>query len=457
MKRRTEFLPPHLFPLPKGERMKVRGIMVLLPLLGVMLQGVGYAQEVLTLDQAVEMALKQNREVLAQEERVGKVEGLKTESRSSFFPQLTLNAGYERVGNVPSAQIPVGAAGTQTIQLGNADNIDTSLDLEQVLFSWGRLASTYRAREFERQAEVAELHRVQSEVVYQVSEIFYQTLQAKELWQVKQKGYERAQDHERISESRYQQGLISRFEWLRTQSHTRSFRPQVIEAEHAYKRALLRFQERVGLPLEETVELSGDLKQRHELPSFEAVLQQSLVERPEFHRLEAQSQVLRQSVHATKAKNRPSLLGRAHWGYQYPAPDFEQKFEDNWSVGAAIEFPLFDGFGVSGKVDSLRSEMAEIDLRELQLKDRVWLEIRESLDRIEEGLALVEAREEEVQVAEEALKIAEASFKEGIVSNADVLDSQLTLDEAEVAALAAGSQYQIATAAFYKAIGGGIP
>jgi outer membrane protein TolC len=413
-----------------------------------------YAQQVLTLDQAVEMALKQNREVLAQEERVGKMEGLKTESRSNFFPQLSLQAAYERVGNVPSAQIPAGAAGTQTIELGNADNIDTSLELEQVIFSWGRLASAYRAREFERQAEVAELHRVQSEVVYQVSEIFYQTLQAKELWQVKQKGYERAQDHERIAESRYQQGLISRFEWLRTQSHTRSFKPQVIEAEHAYKRALLRFQERMGLSLEETIELSGDLKQRHELPSFEESLQQSWVERPEFHRLEAQSQGLRQSVRATKAKNRPSLLGRAHWGYQYPAPDFEERFEDNWSVGAAVEFPLFDGFGVSGKVDSLRSEMAEVDLRELQLKDRVWLEIRESLDRIEEGLALVEAREEEVKVAQEALKIAETSFKEGVVSNADVLDSQLTLDEAEVAALAAHSQYQVATATFYKATGG---
>src|SRR3989338_1831114 len=95
-----------------------------------------HAQEVLTLDQAVEMALKQNREVLAQEERVGKVEGLKKESRSSFFPQLTLHAGYERVGNVPSAQIPAGAAGTQTIELGNGDNIDTSLELEQVIFSW---------------------------------------------------------------------------------------------------------------------------------------------------------------------------------------------------------------------------------------------------------------------------------------------------------------------------------
>ncbi len=418
-----------------------------------------YAQQVLTLDQAVEIALKQNREVLVQEEHIGKAEGLKKESRSSFFPQLSFNAAYERLGEVSSAEIPLvgptGGVSAQKVEFGNADNVDTSLELEQVLFSWGRLASSYRAREFERQAEVAELHRVQSEVIYQVSEIFYQTLQAKELWEVKQKGYERAQDHERIAESRYKQGLISRFEWLRTQSHTRSFKPQVIEAEHAYRRALLRFRELVGLPLGESVELAGDLKQQQKLPDFEEALQQSLAERPEFHRGAAQSQALRQSVRATRAKNRPSLLARAHYGYQYPAPNFEAKFDDNWSAGAVIEFPLFDGWGVSGEVDSLRSEIAEVDLRQWQLKDQIWLEIRESMDRIEEGLALIEAREEEVQVAQDALKIAETSFKEGVVSNADILDSQLTLDEAEVAALAAWSQYQVAVAAFHKAIGGG--
>lgn len=413
------------------------------------------AQRILTLDQAIDLALDQNREVVAQEYRLRGVEGLRKESRAGFWPQLTFRAAYERIGEVSSAKLPaIGATPAQTIELGQRDNVDASVGFEQVLFSWGRILSTYRAKEYEREAEVAALHAIRSEVAYRTAEAFYRALQARELWRVKQKGYERAQDHERIAADRHSQGLIPRFEWLRTKSHTSSFKPQVIEAEHAYRRALLRFQETIGLPLDEPIALEGDFRSPQSVEDFDHAYARSLRERPEFHRLMAKKEALSQLVKATRAELRPSLLAKASYRYQFPAPNFEERFDDNWSVGAAIEFPLFNGFATSGRVDLLKAEIAEIDIEKLQLKDRVWLEVRESLDRVEEGWELIEARQEELSVAQEALKIAEVSFKEGVVPNSDVLDSQLALDEAEVALLDAWARYQIAVAAFKRATGG---
>ena len=88
-----------------------------------------------------------------------------------------------------------------------------------------------------------------------------------------------------------------------------------------------------------------------------------------------------------------------------------------------------------------QAEIAEIDIRE-----RIKLEVRQSVSSIRDSVVLIETQSENIKQAEEGLRLAEVGYKNGVNTQLEVMDTQMALDTASKNYVQSLYQYNLAKA-----------
>ncbi|MCS7190617.1 MAG: TolC family protein, partial [Fimbriimonadales bacterium] len=93
----------------------------------------------LTLDEAIQLALRNNRAVQISERNLEKSRNAVREARGNALPQLQGNATYTRFDRVATARF-----GPQPIRLGNIENRTARITLTQVIDISGIVSTAIR-------------------------------------------------------------------------------------------------------------------------------------------------------------------------------------------------------------------------------------------------------------------------------------------------------------------------
>lgn len=161
-------------------------------------------------------------------------------------------------------------------------------------------------------------------------------------------------------------------------------------------------------------------------------------------------------IGVAEAQRLPSLgiLGRIG----FVDSNLDELFDnDLWSIGGDLTAPLFD----AGRT---RQQVAVEVARTEQLLNQYALTVQQALAEVEDSLAGIHtyrrelaARERQVDAARSAAKLSRARYDGGVTSYLEVLDSERSLFEAELAASATRRLSLVSVVQLYKALGGGWP
>ena len=158
----------------------------------------GQAQgKALTLEEAIKMALSNNKEILIAKEKVKEAEqGLRI-AKGGYFPNLGLDVTYTHLSEVPSVSLP-GPPGGLEIEMGKQDSYLSKLTLTQPLYTSGRLSLTLRQAELNCQKVKEDLVSCQNEVIFQVKEAFYSVILAQDVLKVTRQALKQAERHLKV-------------------------------------------------------------------------------------------------------------------------------------------------------------------------------------------------------------------------------------------------------------------
>ncbi len=126
-----------------------------------------------------------------------------------------------------------------------------------------------------------------------------------------------------------------------------------------------------------------------------------------------------------------------------------------WSIGAGVAGPLFE-FGRNERrvdVETARARQAVLDYERTVLN--ALREVEDALVAVRTYREEAETRLRQVEAARSATVLARALYDEQFTSYLDVLDTERSLFDAELAESAARRQRLQAVVALYKALGGG--
>ncbi len=393
------------------------------------------AQRVWTLEQCIDMALANNRNM--------KLQRITYDSRNIAYQQ-------SRYAQLPNLNASVGQnfnfgrslAIDNTYQNSNSQITNFSISSGLNLFSGFRVKNTIDARRAELLASGADLQKIEKDIVMNVSTVFLQVLQNKELLANAENLLAITQENITRRKELIKEGKLAEGEIYELQSQLAKEENALLQAKNNLELSLLDLA--LVMDLEEVGGLdvvvpNNLLANELSLLSADEVYKSALQSRPEIKSAEYRLQSNEKNVEIAKSGYMPSLSAGASWGTGYynmsnvpqNAP-FADQFKNNMStgVGLSLSIPIFNRMETKSQVASAQLSVESSKLEIENVKKELRKSIQQAYYNAIGAKNRWDASEKLVKANEEAYRFANEKFEVGRASQYEVNQAKNNLAQA---------------------------
>jgi outer membrane protein len=406
----------------------------------------------LTIEDAVRLALLRNPEILVVQAQLEELKGKITEVRSGAFPQIEMQGFGLRlrdpsVLNTASFDLlPPEFRGALVPRPANL--FDTGVTLRQPLYTAGKVGTAIKlAVESQREQEAA-LESARQRIVFKVFQAFQDLLLAQENLLVVRETVQQRQKHLEQARSRFNLGVATEVDVLRSEVNLANTRPEIIRAENRVRMARSALNSLIVEDLDAPTPITGKLQYEIWTPPAGVELQRQAKEsRPEIIVAQRQVDEARLALSLAHAENKLSVDMETSFGIS--ARDVKNLYQSDytrWNVRVNFKLPVYDSGRKAGLIVQAQARMSGAQHALSQLLNNVNLEIKAAQDDLQSSAQSVEAARVNVSQAEKVLLMMQANYQYGAATTLDVVDAQTALTLARNSVLTATYEFQLAKA-----------
>ena len=433
--------------------------------------GQGTPVRTLSLQESIDTAMIENLSVKVAEEKVETAKQKVNEARAGFMPVLSASGSYVFFGRLPTVELDLGLppevmemfgvegaqdSGPSEIETGSEDTYRVGLSLQQPIFTWGQILNNYKQSKLSLEASKQELEAVKQQIILDVTTVFYGVLLTEKLVNVGEMAVDQVEAHLQIANKLFDAGVATNFDVLRAKVRLANTRSRLIRVQNGLRLVKDNLKNIINMEMDTQITAVGELTYYPLDLSLDQLIESAMSNRPELKQLQFQELVGEKFISLAKAGNRPSLAMIGNYNYDSYADTLSDVFEkdewnNSWSVGLALQIPIFDGLTTRSRVKQAKSGLRQIQIGREQLADSIGLEVRASFFGFQESKELLKAQEETIQQAEESLRIANLRYENGMITNIELMDAELAFTQAQINRFNALHDYAIAIARLEKA------
>jgi outer membrane protein TolC len=449
----------------------------------------------LTLDDAVQLALKQNPNLLKALQQIQVTRGKAIEVRAQALPRVTINGNYDQQAlslvefksrsnsstSTASTTAPITLNGTQTSNSATAtpsaaqiatfqtapgstsQSQSTSFFADkswqvtvqgtQALYAGGKIRAAITAAKFTEDASYFSLRNVLDQTIATVRQQFYTVLLTRGLIQVQEESVKLLGNQLKDQQNRFNAGAVPRFNVLQAEVALANQQPNLIRARNDYLIAQYQLAKTLnvdpGPQGEPPFHAVGELAV-HERPIALAEAIRLGVERRPFLKVQRLSILTRkEEVKVALAGYKPQLDAKG--GYRLRNSRFSENLDDTvdgWFFGFTGKWNIFDGLETYGKVMSARASMESAKVNYDDSVHQVELEVQQAYANLQTARETIRSQQKTVEQARESLRLAQERLGAGAGTQLDVLNAQVQLTTASSTELQARASYNTALAEF---------
>ena len=440
-----------------------------------------FGQITLTLQESVEMAKENNKELQKAREEVGKYRQEYNNVRGNLFPQITLSGGYQyKHMKLPDSAIPI----MPSVESMLANNVTTNdsiiagfidygfssfipeqesdeyslagtVSLSQVIFMGGKLINGINIAGKLYHLQEKKYFLDEQNLIFSTTDLYYKTKLAAEVAEIQADALDFANLYFKQVSDMYEEGLVSEYDMLRAELEVQKLEPDVLEAEKNSKLAMESFANHLNLD-DPDLELIDDT----DLPEMEKIdlknaVESGLKKRMEIELSEIGVDVSKVMLRYEKGNFLPNIGITAD--YTYFGADEKKIESDDWGnsyqVGIGFSMPLFTGFSNSSKIKKAKHTLNQSKLDHRTLQEMIELDIRNSYWQLQADLEKVNVQTRNVKLATKGLEIANARYKNQVSNQLEIIDAQLQLKAAKLSFMNAKYAAVISYTKLQKAMG----
>ena len=373
------------------------------------------AEDVLSFQQCVELAKKNNANIQSAEETL-QAKGYQVRgTRGSYFPQISANLSYLQTG--PSS----GTLSPTTLTSNTA-----TLNASQNLFNgFADVAKVTQAQEEVASASAA-LQVVKANVSYDLKTTFANLLYAKEAQKLSKDFLKRREDNLRMVELRYQNGRENKGSLLLSQAYLAQAKVDLLKSQNVRNISQSDFYRVMGIDEDSTLEISGELplQDPSNMADGSIDFKKMVLSLPQHQQLQAQVRSAEAARDIARSGFLPSLNLTGSMG---KVDDHFFPERDRWTVGATLSWSLFGG----GK-DYFASQSSTAIYYSLQKslthlqRDQVAV-LKKSYVAFVEAVADLKVSEAFLAAAKSRAEIARAKYNNGLMTfdEWDIIENDL--------------------------------
>jgi outer membrane protein len=416
------------------------------------------AQEPLTLESSIEIAIKNSIVLDIAREGVKGATAQKREAITGFLPKFNTSYSYTRLDKAPTFRFPgipplIPASDMVT---GTRDNYNWKTEVTQPLFTGGGLVANYQASSIgEDIAQIEETAKYQ-DVVQDVKIAYYEILRAQKIQETARQSVEMLTAHRDVAENYFKVGMIPKNDLLHAEVELANGKQTLIKAQNAVEITKARFNTILKRKIFASVEIVDVLKYQPFEKQLEECIDIALKNRPELKIATLKARQAGKLVNVARSEFFPtlSIVGNyERFGDDTSVSGSAYKDEKSWNVMGVASWTFWEWGKTKFRVDasSARENQALGAQRELQ--DQIALEIKYASLVLQEAEKQIAVSQQVIEQAEENFRISEERYKERIATSTEVLEAQTLLTKAKSEYANALGDYNINYARLQRAMG----
>jgi outer membrane protein TolC len=386
------------------------------------------ADDVLTLQAAIQTAMARNEQALTADAKVTAAEAPVMRARAYFLPNITASGSYTRR---PSEVVRVVGNSQLVAQSFNA--LSGLAQLNMILFDAHSLPTLNQARA-EQQSTAYSSAETKRQLAFQVSNAFLATLGTDQVLQAAKHRFDYAQQALAAAKARYAAGLVSSNDVTRAELEYASSELAITQTTNQVETSYLA----LGYILDEPQPVGRKLV----VPDFlmhaaetEPAVVERLITEAQNRRLDLNS--LRLHADAQHAiilepylKWLPSLNLSAQ--YRYTNEAGLTGLNTNWNAGLSLSWSLFDGLNRNADYTERKSLAYQADLNVQASLRQIELDVRDALVSLKNQRAALKQAQVAYDMAKQNAQEVAELYRQGLSSVLQVADANRQLYDAEV-------------------------
>lgn len=428
--------------------------------LGILSIPTAKAQQKLSLQEAVDLAVAKNPEIVASELEVQKARQQKVISRSLFLPSVNLAAQanhYFKVtpffGFGESSQgdkIPYG-------RFGGEDQFATFVTAVQPLYNPQAFPAIQHSRLEEEESRL-ELNSNKIATEASVKQTYLQILVLEERIRLQHESINRNKRVLQDAKSLFLQGKGLRVDTLRAYTAVKNLQPDLLKLTSAVETSKLQLRALIGVDSLYEIELTDSLflPDPGSIPTEEEVYRLAKNNSPRYQAIALQEQLDEQRAHIASAARLPVLSAVAQYQLQTQTNNFEYGnayYPSSSFIGLQLSVPLFTGLSNQAKVKQARISKEQTTVRSNYAYEQLRASVHQVVSDSHESLARLQTAVDVQETAQLSYNIIQYRYKKGVASRLELTDAELELSTAQSNYLEAVYDYLSARIALQQIMG----
>lgn len=434
---------------------------------------------VLTLEDALKIALSENVSVKVADKEITRSEYAKKGTYASLFPSIDASASYQRtikkqvmymdfdMGDLSgmaeggddqaAAALGGGMDMSNGIEVGRWNTYTAGVSAAMPLVN-AQLWQSLRIAGQDVELAVEKARSSRLEMVTQVKQAFYSALLAKEAFNVYKSVYENALENFAQTEKRYNVQKASELEYTRAKATVQNAIPNVYDSESSIILALWQLKAVMGIDLDSDIDVAGSLLDFSETMFYEIHKNDdvSLADNSTMRQLAIQAEELANAIKLQKYANLPSLALSFNFAYNAMTNDF--KFSEyKWSpysfIGLSLSVPIFAGGKRHSAIRQASIQYDELELQRKNTERQLQIAVHQYLNQMETCMKNHDAACAAEETARKAYDIAVKSYNLGRSTITELNDAQLALTQAKLGVSQSVYNFVIAKANLEQTLG----
>ncbi len=374
----------------------------------------------ITLDEAVQLALKHNHVVRIAGYKVEEKEHAKKVARSAYFPILRNDSNVLQVTDTQFIGISAGSLGTVAgtplpersvvLNQGGHTFIISGTSLTQPLTQLLKVKSANDMARAEFNATRDRARQTENAVALRVHQLYYRILIAqsrREATQAKIKATEDVQS-ERTAQVKF--GSTLEEEAIESRAQSLEARQDLLSTELQLSDLTMQLDDAIGLPLTTPLTLDAGVREVGEICDREACLHAALEAHPEIGEVRAEIEKASAAVRLAKREYLPDVEAFARHSYQDNVPFLARNFG---TFGVHVGYDLFDGGRKRAAVGEHKAQLAQAQENLARVTEEIELRVHTAYNKLDRTRQMVKVSEELLALRSESRRVALQQFQEG--------------------------------------------
>ena len=394
-----------------------------------------YSQQndyVLSLDKAVSLTLQNYPLIKEAQQRADVYNSILKEQKSYYYPNVSAEAAYSRIGPVPAFDLP----GMGSFELFPENNYDAHISVDHNLYDFGKKDAQIDLTESIKKSATDNIELVKSKLAYATVQTYYSIIFIEKSIAINDTNVATLNEHINITNKKIESGTATDYDLLGTKVNLTKLDSRKIDLQNELKKQKIILQHLTGLNAEE-INVSRSLILHTTDVNSDSLINVAYQQRAEVKLAndEEQSSHLKESL--VSYNDLPQLNLHLSYGVKNGYIPNLDIWRGNWVAGFNLSVPIFNGFRKDYQEEEAKTGTAISESKTENIKQQIKEEVNTAVSDIDANLKQLQTEAVQVKYAEQLLEKAKVQYTLGVGTNLDLLDAETRLAEARFSYLKA--------------------